>query len=357
MAVAERKVLDANELVGSARWHVHQVRIDGNAEIIEMTSESYRASSFLDNRIKLPKDPVGHTVRFEDLFPLFGNASGLATGYIFHISHVGSTLLARLVGEAPGVLSLREPMLLRWLAEIRRDVRQPESRFEWNGYVARLNTAVGLLGRPMPSEPKVIVKATSFASNLAEDILGLQPNARATAVYCGFETFAANVLNGKGGWQDMLAQAPHRMVRLHRVLGRQPWNLASMSSGEVVALNWLAEVFTLGRADARRPGQMTWLNFDRFLEDVESAVPAFLANFGIAADAAVLDRIHAGGVLKSYSKNPGVPYTAEDRQKVLRAVGESQAAEIAKGKTWLARAMSEHREFNNLDRFFDGAAG
>lgn len=158
-------MLTAEDLVNSAKWHVHQVRTDGNAELIEMSMECYRASSFLDHRIKVPDEALGHTVRFQDLFSLFGSASALTTGYIFHISHVGSTLLSRIIGEVPGVLSLREPMLLRWLAEVRRDIRQPESRYDWSGYVVRLNTALGLLGRPLPTASKVVVKATSFASN------------------------------------------------------------------------------------------------------------------------------------------------------------------------------------------------
>ncbi|MEL7190174.1 MAG: hypothetical protein AAGK17_11525, partial [Pseudomonadota bacterium] len=39
--------------------------------------------------------------------------------FIFHIGHVGSTLLARLLGEAPDTLALREPQLLRQFAELK----------------------------------------------------------------------------------------------------------------------------------------------------------------------------------------------------------------------------------------------
>ena len=40
--------------------------------------------------------------------------------WIFHIGHVGSTLVSRLLGELDGVLAIREPRLLRDLALIRR---------------------------------------------------------------------------------------------------------------------------------------------------------------------------------------------------------------------------------------------
>ena len=115
------KALKADEFAASAEWFVYQARIDGTAEVVSMTAESYRESAFLDDRIKLPKDPVSYTVKFADLINLAGNISALATAYIFHISHVGSTLLARIAGEVPGVLALREPLLLRWLSDMRRD--------------------------------------------------------------------------------------------------------------------------------------------------------------------------------------------------------------------------------------------
>ncbi|MGC8517731.1 MAG: hypothetical protein ACP5P4_04285, partial [Steroidobacteraceae bacterium] len=36
--------------------------------------------------------------------------------YIFHIGHVGSTLISRILGEHPGFHAVREPALLRAIA-------------------------------------------------------------------------------------------------------------------------------------------------------------------------------------------------------------------------------------------------
>lgn len=349
--------LTAQALATSAEWFVYQARIDGTAEVVSMTAESYRASAFLDNRITLPSGAVSHTVRFQDLIGLAGDVSVLDTAYIFHISHVGSTLMARIAGEVPGVLALREPLLLRWLAEIRRDCRQPESPFDWNGYVARLRATLAMLGRKLPSADRVVVKATSFANNLAEDILALQPKARAIAIYCGFEEFAASLLKGSGGWHDMLAQAPTRMIRLHRTLGRQPWLLSRLSPGEIVALNWLTEIFTLKQADIKHSGRLHWINFENFLNNPDEAVPLMLQALSVDASAVAIDRINESGVLHSYSKNPKVPYGVEDRRKVQRVASQDQAVEIQKGIRWLERAISDHPEFKGIEPFVDGSIG
>ena len=42
--------------------------------------------------------------------------------WIFHIGHVGSTLISRLLGELEGVLSVREPRSLRDLTFFPADV-------------------------------------------------------------------------------------------------------------------------------------------------------------------------------------------------------------------------------------------
>ena len=44
--------------------------------------------------------------------------------WIFHIGHVGSTLVSRLLGELAGVLAIREPRLLRDLALTPPEVAQ-----------------------------------------------------------------------------------------------------------------------------------------------------------------------------------------------------------------------------------------
>lgn len=334
-----------NDIQESARWHVHQVQIDGQAEIVPMTLESYRESSFLDHRIKRPEPLQAYTADFVELGKRLGDVAGYDTRYIFHISHVGSTLLSRVAGTLPGVLALREPLLLRWLADIRRDLRQPESRFTQAGYEVRLRTALGLLARPIEGADKVVVKATSYASSLATDIMTLQPKARATAIYCRFESFAATVLRGKGGWIDMLSQAPSRMHRLHERLGRQPWQLAYMSPGEIVALNWLTEMLALTDAAARFPDRFVWGDFDTFIADPLAEAGGFVRGLGLDWSEHDVAALRESGVLSRYSKHPDRAYDAREREKEKAEALARQAGEIRKGRAWLDRALSDNPQF------------
>src|SRR3546814_2757077 len=70
----------------------------------------YRAASFLDQR--LLTDRVGREWRAWNALPDLG-AAAPRPDFIFHIGHVGSTLVSRLLAEVGDALPLREPMLLR----------------------------------------------------------------------------------------------------------------------------------------------------------------------------------------------------------------------------------------------------
>lgn len=344
-------VLQPTDLIGNARWYVHQVRVSGQAEVVAMTPEAYAASSFLDHRIRLPENAQVRRIDFNALHPHFQDVAPCETRFIFHISHVGSTLLSKAIGKLGGVLAYREPMMLRWLSEIRSNLTLPESRYNAHAYTVMLRTALGLLARPLGDQHKSVVKASSFASNLADDILTLQPKSRAVGIYCRFESFAATVMNGRGGWDDMLAQAPVRMRRLHGMLGRQPWQLARLSAGEIVALNWLCEMLTLSRAQRRHADRFTWFDFDHFLHHCDGDFVRLAQALGLECGAAEVAALHDSGVLNAYSKDERVTYDAATRAQIKRDVAMRHESEILRGRAWLDRALADHPELRELQLF------
>ena len=80
-----------------------------------MDRDSYRAASFLDDRmIQQPVD--AQLVAWPDVEQAVSDDMRNDARWIFHIGHVGSTLVSRLLGELPEVLAVREPALLRDVA-------------------------------------------------------------------------------------------------------------------------------------------------------------------------------------------------------------------------------------------------
>ncbi len=114
---------NAEEIARDASWLAQALDpAAGMVRLIAMDREAYRAASFLDDR--LLQAPVDAQIV---PWPLIEEAmSGELrhdARWIFHIGHVGSTLLSRLLGELDGVLAVREPRLLRDLALSPPDVR------------------------------------------------------------------------------------------------------------------------------------------------------------------------------------------------------------------------------------------
>ncbi len=84
--------------------------------MVRMREEDYRAASFLDDRM-LTAQSKGAWVPLEQVMEKAQRIEARPLHFIFHTGHVGSTLLSRLLGETGGVLSLREPLPLRSLAD------------------------------------------------------------------------------------------------------------------------------------------------------------------------------------------------------------------------------------------------
>ena len=117
--------LTLDDLLASPDHYLHS--FEGDATIfVPMDREAYRRSIFLDRRISPPSTrsmqlPAG---------TLIGHSSApKQTGWIFHVAHCGSTLLARALDQAQGNLVLREPLALRQVAiEHRAKKREPVFR-------------------------------------------------------------------------------------------------------------------------------------------------------------------------------------------------------------------------------------
>jgi hypothetical protein len=83
---------------------------------LSLSRRDFEVVSFLDQRLlsqNYPRQAVSWT-KIED----FDADRPEQLDYIFHIGHVGSTLLSRVLGQGPTVFSLREPAVLRRLAEL-----------------------------------------------------------------------------------------------------------------------------------------------------------------------------------------------------------------------------------------------
>jgi hypothetical protein len=256
--------------------------------------------------------------------------------FIFHISHVGSTLLSRLVGEHPALFSVREPAVLRLLADAHLAVGRPGCPWDRVEFGARVGAYLGLWSRTFTPGQTVVIKATSFVSEMAECLLATVGGAKAVAMYVPPPTFLPALLGGAMG--DIDGSAEVRLWRLHRRLGGVRWRLADLSPGERVAMSWLCEAAALHASATRFPNRVLWLNFDQYLIDPARGLSAVLRHFGVDPDSQFVADLLAGPIPSGYAKAPAQRYDTNTREALLARAEREHAAEIRRGLDWLAAA-------------------
>src|SRR5215210_8336367 len=150
----------AEEIAADAKWLAQALDpAAGQVRLIAMDGDSYRAASFLDDRmLQAPVD--AQVVPWPAVEEAMSGGLRTDARWIFHIGHVGSTLVSRLLGELDGVLAVREPRLLRDVAMSPADMRD-----------AYLPPVAKLMSRTFGEDETACVKATSFVSEIAADLV------------------------------------------------------------------------------------------------------------------------------------------------------------------------------------------
>lgn len=326
--------LNAGALAATPLWFPHLLDpVTDRALLVETPEADYRDSAFLDER-SLKAERARHGVEWWHLAAAFPPETRRDAQYIFHIGHVGSTLISRLLGELPGILSLREPLILRTFAERLGERGRPEALWDPESIPGRLDLLTALLSRTFRPEQRVLVKATSFVSEIAAELV--PAGSRALLLYARPERYFETILAGPNSRRELAMTAQARLGRLHRACGGESWRLWEMGEGEKLAMAWAAEMASLVRAAEALPsGSATWLDFDSFLAAPAGALGSLAAWFGVRLDPAGAEHLAADPLMRRYSKAAEYEYSAELREEVLSQARSEQAPAIAAARRWL----------------------
>ena len=296
---------------------------------IRLSAADYSNASFLDARL-LAAGTQSRVIPWTQVAGAIA-AAGLEErcSFIFHMGHVGSTLLSRLVGAHPDAFALREPLLLRTLAQLEAE------RFD--RYVGG---AVKLLSRTFEARQRPVIKATSFVSELAATLLARMAAPRAVLMYVAPEAYLATILGGPNSRREAQQLTPSRLRRLHRRLGADSWSTESLSEGEALAMGWACEMSALAQAATTAGDRVRRVNFDHFLSRPQVELTAVLRHLQLDAAAGTVDAILQGPEMHRYSKAPEQAYDAALRSRVLNEARMVHRTEILKGLRWLEHAAA-----------------
>jgi hypothetical protein len=323
-------MIDLNELSGSAALYPQKLgpKLE-RALIVRMSEADYRAASFLDDRMYMSAMQAAWAP-LEAMASRVDNIETRPLHFIFHIGHVGSTLLSRLLDETGDVLGLREPLPLRTIAELYDFGKAPD---------ALLEMFLKLWSRGFPFTRAVMLKATSNAARLGARLMAARPDARAVYLSVAAEPYIATLLAGPYAASDLNGFGPERLNRLKAMLDdaaiAQPKTLS-----ELAAMSWLAERLTQQNLIAAMGARVLSVDFEQFLDAMEETLTQILSHYGL--DASRVPQLMKSPVLTRYSKAPDRAYSRELRAQVLQQSRENFAEEIKRGLDWLEALAGRH---------------
>ncbi len=307
---------DSTWLVQALDWKQQRVRL------VRMDAQAYRAASFLDDRI-LGEASEAVLAAWSEVEEAAGLSGRSDARWIFHIGHVGSTLVARLLGQIGGVLSVREPRALRDAAML-----PPQERAEAVPALQRL------LSRVFDTGETALVKATSFVSEIAPELV--PPGGRALFMYASPRNYVGSILAGENSVRELSALAPSRTQRLAgRARLPEP-----RTAADLAAIAWACEMTTLeAAAKAMTDRYVAWANFDAMLDDMTAELTRVAEFFEFAtADVAA---IATGPLMGRYSKATQFEYTPSLRRELIAEAVEANRADIDRALAMLHSAAEK----------------
>jgi len=326
-----------DEIVRDARWLTQALEPQSAMlRVVSMDREAYRSASFLDDRI-LQGTHVAQIVSWNSVIEAMPADARTDARWIFHIGHVGSTLVSRLLGEIDGVLSVREPRILRDVAALPAHQR--------NVFVGPL---AQLLSRTFSDRETALVKATSFVSEIAPELVPSE--GRVLFLYATPRNYVASILAGENSLKELAALLPVRADRLARRAALP----APRNAAEAAAAAWACEMTSLEAAAEIIGDRALWADFDSLLDDLPSGLAQFACHFRLDASDQRLDELARGPLTRRYAKAPEFDYAPSVRRELISEAAAANRADIdaamgnllsvAAQSPLLARALDRTKE-------------
>lgn len=292
----------ADEIARDACWLAQALDPSaGLVRLVAMDREAYRQASFLDDRL-MQQTVDAQIVAWPKIDEAMTDNLRSDARWIFHIGHVGSTLVSRLLGELPGVLGVREPRLLRDLAlspsQVRRGYMRPVAR---------------LMSRTFARDEIACVKATSFVSEIAPDLV--PAGERALFMFASPRNYIASILAGENSLKEQRVLANSRAMRLQQ---RAPSLPEARNDADLAALAWACEMTALvAAAEAMQDRRIAWGDFDVILANMPGELERISSFFGFAVDPAEIAAVSNGPLVRRYSKALEYDYSAQLRRDLI----------------------------------------
>jgi hypothetical protein len=253
--------------------------------------------------------------------------------YIFHHSFVCSTLLARCLNQVEAFFSLKEPWILRRLADTKRTMPPTEAR--WREMFQKYNA---LLSKDYSAGRSTLIKATNVANNLIVDVISFMPASRILYLWSDLRSFLVSNLK-------KTAETQQKMPGLYNAFSRdsdfskrfgQFADVSGTSLLRVCALIWVASLYNLQRILKRHPdAAVTTLEMDALLTEPRIALQKTSEFFGHTPSQEELGLMTHKEIMQRNAKDPRQQYGDAIRREEAQKVDAANRAQIDAVIEWI----------------------
>jgi len=300
-----------------------------DAAFVPMDRDAYQRSIFLDRRIQ-PKSATGEKVSLASLYGAqeCAGAQPRDIGYIFHIAHCGSTLLARALDLKDANLVCREPMALRQLGvQGAKSFGQPPS----DDLRRRAGLAASLLGRRYNDSGPVILKANVPVNFIIDPLMQLRPEQPAIFLHFSLEHYLLAILRSAGHAQWLGRVSTELQGGID---GATSGASAAQTPPTQAARLWLAQMLEYAKALEKYPNAVS-LDAEAFFNQPRDVLAASFAHFGQQVPDAQLDAIVQSDLFMRYSKDPNVAYDNATRISLQQALRRELGSALSEARRWV----------------------
>lgn len=319
-----------------------------NAIFVRMTRESYRNSIFTDRRRIVAASPQAWGAPIANLIDQYEKEKlpQPRLGFIFHVAHCGSTLLARALDQTSHLLVYREPFPLRQLAA---EYAALPSGPDGGSWARRLRLATGLLGRTFDDNQSAIVKANVPVNFVLPELMQLNPDSCAILLYAPLHGYLLSVLKSPQhqSWVGNVVRELAAGIKRNEVLADVA--LERLAPPQAAACLWLAQMSNY-RSLLETSDNVRSLDCETFFERPGDTLTAAFELFGAQVSAQEVSDIVASDLFSHHAKSPGYRFDNDSRKAELRKLAETLDDQIKEGMDWLSEILGPDRVPDTLSK-------
>ena len=255
--------------------------------------------------------------------------------FIFHHAFVCSTLLARCLDQIDAFFSLKEPWVLRRLADFKRAQAHKFTRNQWR---RMFTTYTNLLAKNYRTGRSPVIKVTNVANNLLEDVLRYLPDQKILYLYSDLESFLISNLKKPHDTQVKMPGLASAFLADSDFAQKFPnfSDVKQLSFLQVCALIWLLNLYNFQRSTKKfRQTNIKTLQMRNFLNDMGGSLKSLSSFYGYNATAAEIEKMLDPSVTQTDAKHQQNSYGKELKRVEAEEIKNRFSIEIHQAIGWI----------------------